>query len=389
MKQFAKIAAVLLAALFMASAFTACSDGSESGSGDRVVCTLVCTTDSSHYFVFYADKTVEEYDNGKLAEIEGGLIYDNAPTKPCTVSIKSKLAGDYGPTLMTFTVTEDDKGICAMWNGLLEYRLKSTSKDDDDDDDDYYDDIDNVICAWVQSDDESNGYMFYSNNTVEVFLDDELDGRLSYTGKPTVAGTVTIQTVGTFTVKVSNGTVTATNNSTKKVYRVITPDDDEWGESSSGGGSSSSDWDGPSTSRPENPSAGDDSKREQEIPFDEDYYYDLDNVICIWVQTDNDSNGYAFYENGTVARIWNDDFDTLFYYDGDPLNGDATIRGVGIFIGESDRIDIGDDEWVWRHTIATDYNSGTQYRVITPDDDEWWEDVVTESGGGYSENPDW
>ena len=380
MKQFAKIAAVLLAALFMASAFTACSDGSESGSGDRVVCTLVCTTDSSNYFVFYADKTVEEYDNGKLVEIEGGLIYDNAPTKPCTVSIKSKLAGDYGPTLMTFTVTEDDKGICAMWNGLLEYRLKSTSKDDDDDDD-YYDDIDNVICAWVQSDDESNGYMFYSNNTVEVFLDDELDGRLSYTGKPTVAGTVTIQTVGTFTVKVSNGTVTATNNSTRKVYRVITPDDDEWGESSSGGGSSSSDWDGPSISGSKSPSDGDDSKQEQEIPFDEDYYYDIDNVICAWVQIDNESNGYTFYRNHTVMQYFDGNFHALYYYDGDPLYGCVAIWGVGTFT-DDEKDDSG-------YIIATDYNSGIQYRVINFDADEWWEEVVTESGGSYSENPAW
>lgn len=385
MKQFAKIAAVLLAALFMASAFTACSDGSESGSGDRVVCTLVCTTDSSNYFVFYADKTVEEYDNGKLVEIEGGLIYDNAPTKPCTVSIKSKLAGDYGPTLMTFTVTEDDEGICAM-NGLLEYRLKSTSKDDDDDDDDYYDDIDNVICAWVQSDDESNGYMFYSNNTVEVFLDDELDGRLSYTGKPTVAGTVTIQTVGTFTVRVSNGTVTATNNSTRKVYRVITPDDDEWGESSSGGGSGggAEDKKPGTTERP----TREDLTTTDERDLDEDYYYDMDNVICNWVQIDNESNGYTFYRNHTVVQYFDNNFHALYYYDGDPLNGDATIRGVGIFMGKRVGINIGDDEWVW-HTIATDYNSGTQYRVITLDDDEWWEEEVTESGGGYKENPAW
>ena len=351
MKQFAKIAAVLLAALFMASAFTACSDGSESGSGDRVVCTWMLSSDSTTFYVFYADKTVEGWINGKLEYPRNTLSYTGNPIADGTVEIKTAS----GVTLFTFSVSGD----VATASGYVgsKYYIKIPSTGDSGSASGGGASGDRVVCTWTQSSDPTNYYVFYADKTVEAYIDGKLEyprNTLSYTGNPIADGgageikTFTGVTLFTFRVSGSVATLYIVDSSFGTKYNVNS------GSSNGGSGGSSSD-DGSSTNRPSSPS----------IAFDEDYYYDLDNVICIWVQTYNDSNGYAFYENGTVARIWNDDFDTLFYYDGNPLNGYATIWGVGVV------------------------SSSDGYYVITLDDDEWWEEEVTESVGGYIENPDW
>lgn len=383
MKQFAKIAAALLVALFMASAFIACSDGSEGGSGDRVVCTWTLSSDSTTFYVFYADKTVEGWSNRKLEYPRNTLSYTGNPIADGTVEIKTAS----GVTLFTFSVSGDVATASDYFGS--KYYIKIPSTGDSGSSSGGGASGDKVVCTWELSSDPTNYYVFYADKTVEAYIDGKLEyprNTLSYTGNPIADGgageikTFTGVTLFTFRVSGSVATLYIVDSSFGTKYNVNSG-------SSNSGASGGTENKNPDTT--EQSPTREDPITTDERDLNEDYYYDMDNVVCAWVQSDSPTNGYTFYRNHTVVQYFDNNFHALYYYDGNPEYGGATIRGVGIFIGESDRIDIGDDEWVWRYTIATDYNSGTQYRVITPDDDEWWEEEVTESGGSYSENPAW
>ena len=85
MKQFAKIAAVL-ATLVLACAFVACGDEDD---GDSVVCTWRMSGNSSNFYVFYADKTVEAWVDGRLGNSRNELRYTGNPIANGTVEIKT------------------------------------------------------------------------------------------------------------------------------------------------------------------------------------------------------------------------------------------------------------------------------------------------------------
>ena len=107
----------------------------------------------------------------------------------------------------------------------------------------------------------------------------------------------------------------------------------------------------------------------------------MNNVICNWVQTDDESNSYIFYRNNTVVQIIDDDFYALFQYSGDPEYGYATIRGIGTFTGTTG----------YSTTIVTDNASGTLYYVMSVDEMFEQEEVI-ESGSSetpWKENTAW
>lgn len=375
MKQFAKIAAVLLAALFMASAFTACSDGSEGGSGDRVVCTWMLSSDSTTFYVFYADKTVEGWINGKLEYPRNTLSYTGNPIADGTVEIKTAS----GVTLFTFSVSGDVATASDYFGS--KYYIKIPSNGDSGSASGGGASGDTVVCTWELSSDPTNYYVFYADKTVEAYIDGKLEyprNTLSYTGNPIADGgageikTFTGVTLFTFRVSGSVATLYIVDSSFGTKYNVNS------GSSNGGSGGGAEDKKPDTT---EQSPTREDPITTDERDLDEDYYYDLDNVICAWVQIDNESNGYTFYRNHTVMQYFDGNFHALYYYDGDPLYGCVAIWGVGTFT-DDEKDDSG-------YIIATDYNSGIQYRVINFDADEWWEEVVTESGGSYSENPDW
>lgn len=505
MKQFTKIAAVL-AALVLASAFVACSDGNDRGSRNSVICTWVQSNNASNYYVFYADKTVEVWIDNTLTYSKNTVTYTGNPIADgSTVAIKTVS----GVTLFTFTVSGST---ATETTYKTRYNIDTSANDDDYDEsidvdeqptvgggngepvpnDDYYYNESNMMCVWRQIDNPSNGYIFYDNYTVVRYRNENLESLFYYSGEPANYGIVQIG-METFSIRTTGDTIIATNIASGTQYYVITPND-AWSEeedssandayvictwrmsgdpssffvfyadktveawvdgrleyskntlyytgdpiaegskgelieiasgvtlctftvsgdvatvyissfgvkyyieksSSSGGGviessggSTNTDGDGGSyedtpSVAPESPSTDKVSEKPittDKSTLDEDYYFDMDNVICNWVQTDDESNGYIFYRNNTVVQIIDDDFYALFRYSGDPEYGYATIRGVGTFTGTTG----------YSTTIVTDNASGTLYYVMSVDEMLEQEEVI-ESGSSetaWKENTAW
>lgn len=114
MKYFRKIVFFLSMLLFV-TMLGSCSAGDDGSSDenetteDTVVCTWVQESDKTNYYVFYSDKTVEGYINGKLEYPRSTLSYEGSPNATGTLTIKTAT----GAMLFTFTVTKSGSAITA------------------------------------------------------------------------------------------------------------------------------------------------------------------------------------------------------------------------------------------------------------------------------------
>lgn len=118
MKQFKRFV-LIFATLFLSAVFVTCSTESD-GKGNKdddntkgnttVLCTWFQEDDKTNYYIFYSDKTVEGYIDGKIEYPRNTLTYSGTSTAAGTVIIKTNA----GTTLFTFTVTKNDDIIIAV-----------------------------------------------------------------------------------------------------------------------------------------------------------------------------------------------------------------------------------------------------------------------------------
>ena len=182
-------------------------------SGDSKVCTYYMKDDSSTYYVFYGDKTVEYYYHGSLDKERSILSYVGNPLQAGTVTVKISSSG---VTLLTFNVKESNGTIVPTVELVpgfpVEYTLTLDGENDNGENsgtdkentngsgesgNGESGNTENVnTCKWVLDADHSIYFIFYPDNTVEYYSYDSLEydrSTLNYEGSPTEAGTVTIK----------------------------------------------------------------------------------------------------------------------------------------------------------------------------------------------------
>lgn len=279
--------------------FIACSDGSSGGdkdggaSGDSVVCTYYMKEDTSVYYVFYGDGSVEYYSKGELQYKRGVLRYKGNPKSEGTVDITVNT----GTLLVTFKVSYVNKVLVPTVELVpgfpVEYTLtldgennngensgtdKENTEGSGENGNGENDNTENVnTCKWVLDADHSIYFIFYPDNTVEYYSYDSLEydrSTLNYEGSPTEAGTVTIKVntgvpLFTFTVTKNGSSVTAKENNMGLTYTMA-------GDSSNNGESGNDENGG--TETPEEPSTDID-----ESPL---MFMGFDNVVTIEKGTD-------------------------------------------------------------------------------------------------------
>ena len=125
--------------LFIASIFVACStdggndskDDGNKGNNTTALCTYFQEDDTSNYYIFYADKTVEAYIGGKLEYPRNTLGYLGDPTSAGTVTLKTNT----GATLLTLKVAKNGNDITATayigesTMGGTKYTVKTNSSE--------------------------------------------------------------------------------------------------------------------------------------------------------------------------------------------------------------------------------------------------------------------
>ena len=284
--------------------FIACSDGSSGGdkdggaSGDSVVCTYYMKDDTSVYYVFYGDGSVEYYSKGELQYKRGVLRYKGNPKSEGTVDITVNT----GTLLVTFKVSYVNEVLVPTVELVpgfpVEYTLSKDSTETSGENNNSKTsgtdkentegsgesgngengNTENVnTCKWVLDADHSIYFIFYPDNTVEYYSYDSLEydrSTLNYEGTPTEAGTVTIKVntgvpLFTFTVTKNGSSVTATENNMGLTYTMA-------GDSSNNGESGNDENSG--TETPEEPSTDID-----ESPL---MFMGFDNVVIIEKGTD-------------------------------------------------------------------------------------------------------
>lgn len=140
--------------------------------GDAEVCRWEQNDNSSNYFVFYADKTVDFYVNGNLRYARSSYKYTGKPTSSGTVTIETNT----GNTIFTFYVSQNYESIYATEKNFGTKFVRTGNA---------------IVCRWVQNKQSSTYYVFYADNTVGKYEEGSLAlsrENLRYEGNPTEAG---------------------------------------------------------------------------------------------------------------------------------------------------------------------------------------------------------
>ncbi|MBQ9206155.1 MAG: hypothetical protein IJ158_05520 [Treponema sp.] len=303
--------------------FTMQKTSSNKGTENNVVCKWVFDGDESSYYIFYADKTVDVYSSGKL-ENKGLTKYTGDPTKAGeTVKINIVISG-MTQELLSYTVKSiSGNVVITSYNGFDVKFITGTDSGDSTSGNTTGNSgsttgntsgttgtSSNVVCKWVFQDDATSYYIFYSDNSVDVYSSGKLEnkGLTKYTGDPTKKGeTVKINVVMSgvtqellsYTVKsISGNIVTTSYNGFDVKFTMGTSSDSTSGNTTGNSGSTSG-------------TTGTSS-----------------NVVCKWVFQDDATSYYIFYTDNSVDVYSYDKLENkgLTKYTGDPTKVGETVK---------------------------------------------------------------
>jgi|GEM_PF-6969820 len=183
-----------------------------------------------------------------------------------------------------------------LFGGFLSCSNQESEKDENND---------SVVATWIQNSDNTNFYIFYADNTVELYQSNKLTltrNELTYEGNPASESVVTIKnkagiSINKFVILSDGGILTAKDSAdSSKVFTVQKTSSDNGGEGDNSGG---------------NQNGG-------------------NNVVCTYYMKGNESTYYVFYADNTAeyysdGKLANSRSDIK--YEGNPLKaGTVTIK---------------------------------------------------------------
>lgn len=177
-------------------------------------------------------------------------------------------------------------------------------------------DKDSAVATWIQNSDNSNFYIFYADNTVELYQSNKLTltrNELTYEGNPASESVVTIKnkagiSINKFVILSEGGILTAKDSAdSSKVFTVQKTSSDNGGkEDNSGGNQNSGDNESGNSGNGGN------------------------NVVCTYYMKGKESTYYVFYADNTAEYYSADKLANSrseIKYDGNPLKaGTVTIK---------------------------------------------------------------